>query len=97
MTIETLKKAENIQEKIKRIDNILKRLDSVPVRSLQKKDVVADEDLTTKLTLWFDDEKHLREDGTPFPELHLTYEHIEIMKQAFENHKSELNSEFCML
>ena len=62
MTIETLKKAENIQEKIKGIYSILKRLDSVPVRSLQKKGVVAEEDLTTKLTLWFDDEKHFKFD-----------------------------------
>ncbi len=97
MTIETLEKAENIQEKIKSIDSILKRLDSVPVHGLQKKGVVAEEDLTTNLTLWFDDEKHLREDGTPFPELHLTNEHIEIMKQAFEKRKDELNTEFLML
>ena len=97
MTIETLKKAENIQEKIKRIDSILKRLDSAIIYGLQKKDVVAEEDLTTNLTLWVDDEKNLREDGSPFPALHLTNEHIEIMKQAFENHKSKLNTEFTML
>ncbi len=97
MTLETLKKAENIQEKIRRIDSILKRLNSATVCGLQKKDVVAEEDLTTNLTLWIDDEKHLRENRTPFPELHLTNEHIEIMKQAFERHKDKLNSEFIML
>ncbi len=97
MTIETLEKAKNIQEKIKRIDSILKRLNSVSVYGVQKRDVVANEDLTTSLTLWFDDEHHLRENNKPFPELHFTNEHIEIMKQAFENHKRKLNSEFCML
>lgn len=97
MTIETLNKAKNIQEKIRGIDSILKRLNSVTVYGLQKKDVVANEDLTTNLTLWFDDKKHLREDGTPFPELHLTNEHIEVMKRAFEKRKDELNTEFIML
>lgn len=97
MTIEILKKAENIQEKIKRIDNILKRLNSATGYGLQKKDVVANEDLITNLTLWVDDGKNLREDGTPFPALHFTNEHIEVMKQAFEHQKQKLNTEFCML
>ena len=97
MTIETLKQAENIQEKIKRIDSILKRLDSATIYGLQRKDVVAEEDLTTNLTLWVDDGKNLKEDGSPFPALHLTNEHIETMKQAFETRKSELNKEFLML
>ena len=97
MTIETLKKAENIQEKIKRIDSILKKIDSAIIYGLQRKDVVAEEDLTTNLTLWVDDGKNLREDGSPFPALHLTNEHIEVMKQAFEERKKELNTEFLML
>ena len=97
MTIEAFKEAENILEKLKRIDSILEVLNSVKACNLQRKDLVAEEDLTTTLTLWIDDSEHLRGDNTPFPELHLTYEHIEVMKQAFENQKVKLNTKFSMM
>ena len=97
MRKETLDKANNIIEKLERIESILQVLNAVEISPLQKDSIKQDEDMKTCLSLWVDDKKHLREDKTPFPELHFTKEHIEVMKSAFEKRKEELNTEFVFL
>lgn len=97
MTKDAFKQADNILKRIHKIDLILELLEKSSAVSHQEKDVVERENIVTDLTFWLDDGKNLQDNGLPFPGLHLTTEHIEVMQTAFERRKSELNVKFNML
>jgi hypothetical protein len=90
MTIEKLKNAQRLQERIQRVEEILQILEEVRNNEVQKKDVV-EEDFITNAAL------HNNEEKAPKWYYYLTRTEIEIIKKAFENYKGELNSEFSFL
>lgn len=89
MTVETLKKAQTLQNRIKRAEDILNMLNAVENLETQKKDTT-EEDFVTKLALC--DESEM-----PRGYYHLTKDQIEIMKKAFEKYIHELDIQFCTL
>ena len=91
MTVEKLKKAQRLQERIQRAEEILQMLEEVRDKEIQKNDIAEDDFITTE-SLHNDEEK--------MPKCYyyyLTRAEIEIIKKAFENYKHQLNTEFCML
>ncbi len=99
MNIETLGKANNIIEKLERIESILEMLGKVKVASTccQKGKEIEPEDLKTTLVLKDKNKPQNENSGIDIFEITCTQEHIEIMKNAFKERKDYLNRQFEML
>ncbi len=90
MQIETLKKANSLQKRIEETEVILRVLNDVEPNDLQKTDTEA-ECLQTNLFLG------LHRNMLTDINISLSTEQAEVLKQAFENHKNNLNTDFCLL
>ena len=90
MTIEKLKKAQMLQERIQRAEEILQMLEEVGNNEVQKKDI-AEDDFITKESLHNDEQTMAK------CYYYLTRAEIKVIKEAFENYKHQLNTEFSFL
>ena len=90
MTIEKLQKAQRLQKRIQRTEEILQMLEEVGNNEVQEKDI-AEDDFITKESL-HNDEHTLNKCY-----YYLTRAEIEVIKVAFENYKYHLNTEFSFL
>lgn len=90
MTIEKLQKAQRLQKRIQRAEEILQILEEVGDNEVQEKDI-AEDDFITK--------ESLHNDEYPLNKCYyyLTRAEIEVIKVAFENYKCHLDTEFSFL
>lgn len=97
MRKETLERANNIVEKIKRIECIIEMLENVKIGCSEKRKEIEPEDRRTTLVLKDRNKPQNENSGIDVFEIYCTQEHIEIMKNAFKERKDDLNRQFNML
>ena len=83
-------KAQRLQKRIQRTEEILQILEKVKNNEVQKKDI-AEDDFVTKESLYGEEHTMVAY------YYYLTRAEIEVIKKAFENYKNELNTEFSFL